>query len=425
MRRRALGAIVAVAAAAVVLFALPLGFAVERIYRDDELTKLERAATSATLEVDLTPGPGDPVDLSSGDVELAFYDRSGRRVAGRGPARADAAARTVLRTGDVTDSVQADQLAVTVPVSSGERIRGALRAARDRSALDSRVRRARLLLAALAAAVVAASAGAAMLLARRLALPLERLAASATRLGHGDFSVRSERSGVGEVDAVGTALDVTAERLHDLLGRERAFSADAAHQLRTPLAALRLELEAEALEHPDADTASARALPQVDRLEQTIEALLAVARDSPRPREALDVAALFDELDRAWRGPLAALGRPLRVHAGQDLPVVQADRMVIREVLDVLCDNALRHGAGAVDVRVRGTGGGLAIEVEDEGQGVTGDPETAFARRDTRSGGHGIGLALARALATAEGGRLQLDRPAPGPVFTLLLPGSR
>lgn len=425
MRRRALVAIVTVAAAAVVLFALPLGIAAERIYRDDELTKLERAATSATLEVDLTPGPGDPVDLPGGDVELAFYDRTGRRVAGRGPAHADAAATTVLRTGDVTDSVRADQLAVTVPVSSGERLRGALRAARDRSALDTRVRNARLLLAGLAAAVVMAAAGAAVLLARRLALPLERLAASATRLGHGDFSVRAERSGVAEVDAAGSALDATAARLDELVTRERAFSADAAHQLRTPLAALRLELEAEALERPGEDTAGTRALTQVDRLEQTIEALLAVARDSPRVREPLDVAELLDDLERDWRGPLARVGRPLRTQAASELPTVRADRLVIREVLDVLCDNALRHGAGTVQVRARRAGGGLAIEVEDEGEGLGGDPELAFARRDTSSGGHGIGLALARALAAAEGGRLTLDRPAPRPLFTLLLPGPR
>jgi signal transduction histidine kinase len=87
----------------------------------------------------------------------------------------------------------------------------------------------------------------------------------------------------------------------------------------------------------------------------------------------------------------------------------------------VLVDNALRHGGGIVTVRARAAGEGAAIEVSDEGAGFSGDPERFFARRGSSAEGYGIGLALARSLAAAEGGRLTLDRPSP-PLFTLRLP---
>ena len=87
-----------------------------------------------------------------------------------------------------------------------------------------------------------------------------------------------------------------------MLARERSFSADASHQLRTPLAALRIELEARELDGEDVTSE----LTQVDRLEQTIETLLAVARDTPRRQDPVDLAALADDLARRWRGELLA-----------------------------------------------------------------------------------------------------------------------
>jgi signal transduction histidine kinase len=96
---------------------------------------------------------------------------------------------------------------------------------------------------------------------------------------------------------------------------------------------------------------------------------------------------------------------------------------IIAEILDVLLDNAHRHGAGTVTLTLRAVDTSFAIEVRDEGEGVA-DPERAFERREPRSAGHGIGLALARSLAHADGGRLVLTMPGPRPVFTLLLPSA-
>jgi signal transduction histidine kinase len=94
---------------------------------------------------------------------------------------------------------------------------------------------------------------------------------------------------------------------------------------------------------------------------------------------------------------------------------------VVNEILEVVVDNAHRHGGGAVTVTVRAGERWVAVDVADEGPGFGDDPERAFVRRAEGSGdGHGIGLALARSLAHAEGGRLTA-RPGPAPVVTLLL----
>jgi len=109
------------------------------------------------------------------------------------------------------------------------------------------------------------------------------------------------------------------------------------------------------------------------------------------------------------------------VDVAAELPVSSASQAAVRQVVDVLLDNAVVHGAGTVTLSLRDAGGAVAIDVADEGPGPA-DPEEAFRRRGDSAAGHGIGLALARSLAEAEGGRLRLTRPRP-PVFSLLLPG--
>ena len=161
------------------------------------------------------------------------------------------------------------------------------------------------------------------------------------------------------------------------------------------------------------------ALAEVERLETTIDTLLAVARDAPRNIGTTDLAALIEETAARWRGRLAADGRPLRTALHAPRPLALASPPVLAEALDILIGNAQRHGAGAVTLTLRTTSGRPAVDVADEGSGLPGDPEAAFARR--AGGGHGIGLALARSLIHAEGGRLAVTRAAPEPVLTILL----
>ena len=418
MRRRLSVAIAGVAALAVILFAIPLALALERTYRDDELLRLQRDAFAATRAIDLGRPGSDPVELPPTPRAIAVYDATGRRVAGRGgPARADALTLAAIRGGGPLDHAGDGRLVVAVPLVVGERVTGAMRAERGDAAVAARAHRAWLALAGLALAVLAVAAAAAFVLARRLAAPLERLAVAARRLGDGDFGARAPRAGVPEVDEVGAALDATARRLDDLVTRERSFSADASHQLRTPLAALRLELEALELRGEELPAA----LAQVERLQETVDTLLAVARDAQPATATADLAVLVDGAERRWRGPLAADGRPLRVEITAADPVARAAPRVVDEILEVLLANAHAHGEGAVTAGVRDAGGWLAVEVADEGAGFAVAPEAAFARRAGSNGGHGIGLALARSLAHAEGGRLELVEAGPHPVLRLLV----
>jgi signal transduction histidine kinase len=413
-------AIAGVAAASVVVLAIPLALVLQTSHRDEELLRLARDTAAATRRIDIgAASADDPVELPVAGAKLTAYDPRGRRVAGTGPAVAPPMVRSVLRTGRPAQDAGDGRLVAVAPLYSGERVVGALQGERSdaRAAEDSR--EAWLLLGLAALAIVLGAALAAWVLGHRLAAPLERLAVAARRLGDGDFSVRAPHSGVGEVDAVGAALDATAGRLDALVTRERAFTADASHQLRTPLQALRLELETMELQGSDAPELPA-AIAQVDRLESTIATLLAVARDATVPDARTDVAAALDGLRERWNDRLARDGRPLRIGMTGSATLARASPAVVDEILEVLVDNACRHGAGAVTLSARAVDGWVLVEVADEGPGLGADPEAHFVRRATGADGHGIGLALARSLAHAEGGRLTIAAGTE-PVATLVL----
>jgi signal transduction histidine kinase len=419
VRRRLALAIVAVTAGAIVLFAVPLAIALRQVYRDEDLLRLERDTVAATRGIDIGAG-ADPVEIPRRGDRRAVYDRAGHVLAGR-PSRTDShVARDALRSGRPTVRSVSGGMVAAVPILTNERVTGVLVAGRSDSASAQDTRQAWALLGGLAAAVMLAAIAAALLVARGLARPLERVADSARRLGHGDFSVRAPRAHVAEVDQVAEALDATAARLGEMVSRERSFSADASHQLRTPLTALRIELEEAELRGDGAEPSAA--LRQVDRLEQTIETLLTVARGTGQSNAQVELTALAEDLEADWRPRLAALGRPLRLRLERPPVVALAHEGVVREIVGVLLDNALRHGSGAVDMSIRSRPGWAQVEIRDEGRGFGPDPERAFERGSSRDG-HGIGLALARALAHAEGGRLSVASPGPSPVLSLVLRG--
>jgi signal transduction histidine kinase len=137
----------------------------------------------------------------------------------------------------------------------------------------------------------------------------------------------------------------------------------------------------------------------------------------------VDLAALLAELVQDWRTHLNVPGRRLELVIDPEAPRPVASEAAIRQVLRVLLDNAATHGAGTVTVATREVVGAVAIDVSDEGHGIRKPEAKLFARQETQAEGHGIGLALARRLAEAEGGRLYLARPDP-PMFTVLLPAT-
>ena len=269
--------------------------------------------------------------------------------------------------------------------------------------------------------------GLAAVLARRqsvrLSAPLERLTRAARALGDGDFTVRAERSGLREADTASQALEDTAAQLGDLLDRERAFSSDVSHQLRTPLTALMVGLEG-ALDRPDADLRSAiqDALSRSEHLRITIDDLVSLVRSPEATTAPADLAGLVHEVGARWEAPLAARGRRLATVAEPELPSGLAPPAAVRQILDVLIGNALWHGEGTVTIEAHEADGGVAIEVSDEGPGLAAEPDELLAGPTGQADGHGRGLPLARSLAAAAGGTVVVRRAAPRPVFSLLLP---
>jgi signal transduction histidine kinase len=421
VKRRIVTSIVGVATVAVLVLGIPLSIAFAHLYRDQEVLRLERTASETRRTVDVaTLGTADPIELPDvTGTRIAVYDAHGRRVAGAGPARADATVQRALE-GTVRDGRLRGDLVAAVPINGNEQIIGAVRASRPVSVVDDRARRTWFVMALISAGAIGIAALLARVLARRLVRPVTTLASVADRLGDGDFSVRTRPSGVDELDHLAAALDSTAERLGDLVARERAFSSDASHQLRTPITALRAHIES-ALLTPGVDLHAALvgALEPIDRLESTVEHLLRLARDLPLQGQPLDLDGLVSEAERDWHGLLAATRRPLRVAADPGLPAPAVSGIAVRQILDVLIDNAARHGAGVITLSVRHVPGGVVLEVSDEGTSIL-DPQAIFTRRE--GNGHGIGLALARTLAEAEGGRLVLECVGPAPRFALVLP---
>ena len=419
---------VAVAVLAVVLFGIPLGVAVGRLYRSQEIARLERLATEvatvstgALSDDDPSTVPTLPVETPHGS--LSAFDAQGHLVIGDPLSSPSAAVQGAL-TGKLVAHQEGNQLVVGIPVTEDQRIVGAIRASSPLGRVQGRTLRTWAAMAGLGLAVIAVATVAARTLARRLSKPVAAVARAAHTLGEGDFSVRLPSSGLAELDEAVVAINVTASRLGALVSRERAFSADASHQLRTPLTGLRLTLES-AMETPGADLVQAMkdAVTEVDRLEATVDDLLALARDTELRRDPVDLARLCAGAVSRWEADLASKGRALRLRVENPKPpMVRASTAAVQQVLDVLIDNAAIHGRGTVVVRVRPAPRGAAIEVADEGAGPT-DPASVFQRRAPSATGHGIGLALARSLAEAEGGRLLLTRARP-PVFALVLPAA-
>jgi signal transduction histidine kinase len=423
VRLRIIGLAVWASALAIGLFAVPLGVAVFKYAMQTERRDLERVADSVAIAV-----AGDVLDEQVEEldepkaIDVSVYDEDGNLLHGVPPEGGRPQLARAL-VGAVGAGDQEGHLVVAVPVTHDDEVIGAVEVRGPRSTVLWQVALVWAGMAILGVLAMAAAWLVGLRQARRLALPLEDLAVAARELGDGDFSIRCQPGGIQEIDSVGAALNSTAARLDALLSRERAFSADASHQLRTPLAGLRLRLEA-ALERPDQDLRPAiiASLADADRLEATISELLALARNEQAASTCpIDLAALFDDLAPAWRGLLALQGRDLDVRTDPGAPMPIASTAATGQVLSVLIDNATRHGAGTVSVSVRDASGAVAIDVADQGRGLQEPDALLFARRADQRDGHGVGLALARRLAEAEGGRLTLARPSP-PTFTLFLP---
>ena len=418
VRRRILTTTLLITAAAVLMFALPLALAVGRLLDEQGALRLERQAVLAARNIPADFATGDdPTELPVGaDIDYALYTADGRRVTGNGPVTIDALSRQALDN-RVVDGEIGESLIVAIPVVDNERVVGVIRAEQSTGPIDQRRTRAIALIAALGAGIVTIAAGAAWVFAGRLSRPIRQLRDATVQLGTGDFSIETPSSRIPELADTAASLAAAAERLDALVTRERAFSADASHQLRTPLTAMRTTLETElAFRQPDPTTAIHEVLGDIDRLEATITELLQLARTADLPA-AIEIGPILSEIDAAWSPRVAARRRRLDVDSGRYAPPVLGHPTMLRHALDVLIDNALVHGDGDVTVNVTADDHTVTITVNDQGPGFTAvktdDHPATVAQSSERTG---RGLPLAQRLVGAQQGRLDVSPPPGGHV---------
>ncbi|HTD49551.1 MAG TPA: HAMP domain-containing sensor histidine kinase [Acidimicrobiia bacterium] len=415
MRRLLLASTLTIVVAILLLFGVPLGIVLDRAVHADAQSRLQREASRVAREVGLQPlSPTHPnaselVHLvSAGDVAIVKCDNPRELPCAPGWPNG--------KSSNVTKVRRPIKAIVTLPGGTVVVVES------PSDTIDTRVAHALLALVLLGTAALAAALGLALIQSRRLADPLARLARSATRLGDGDFSLSTPRSGVPEIDAIASSLDRSAMRVEELLRAERSFSTHASHQLRTALTGLQLRIEELAgNDSPEVREEAEAALEQSARLLSIIEELLALARTGRAGNVSqFELGDLVRQHVDDVEPILGRAGRRAVVIAPKPVPVM-ATLGAVGQVLDILLSNALRHGAGRVTATVSADERHARVDIADEGKGITdGDEQSVFVQRSD-SDGHGIGLALAHTLITTEGGTITLLRASP-PVFRIELP---
>ncbi|MFD8965369.1 ATP-binding protein [Streptomyces sp. NPDC059568] len=406
MRRRLINSTLAVVLVVIAVFGVSLVIVETRTISNSAQESVETEAVRLVSIVDSRLLGGDNISAKvlSEQIDRTRYARI--EIPGRAPVEIG-----TRPTGSVIRGHADGEEGETVTVEEA------------RSSINREVGRTLLIIGAVALLAVIAAVLLAVRQANKLASPLTDLAETAERLGSGDPRPRHKRYGVPELDRVADVLDSSAERIARMLTAERRLAADASHQLRTPLTALSMRLE-EISATDDLDTVKEEAmvaLTQVERLTDVVERLLTNARD---PRTGSAVAFDLDEVVKQqieeWRPAYRSAGRAIVCSGRQGMRAVGTPGAVA-QVLAALIENSLMHGGGTVALRTRVTGNQSVIEVTDEGPGVPADlGARIFERTISGRNSTGIGLAVARDLAEADGGRLELLQQQP-PVFALFL----
>ena len=406
-----------VAATAADLLAAPLRADLARLTRTAARDTAGRVIVVDQTGVVLTDS-GMPPEVG---VNYATASRPELRAALRG---------TSVQLQRYSSSLHQGLLATAVPIVRNGRTVGAVRVTQKVGSVDAAVTRVELGLALIGVIVLALGLLAGRVIAGGIAGPLRRLEGVARDVAGGDTSARAQAEGSREQRSLAESFNEMTDRLGRLVGSQRAFVADASHQLRTPLTGLRLRIE-EAREQGVSPAAAEQldaGLAEVDRLAAIVEELLVLSRAGERdlPGERLELSAVVDRALLRWSA--AASDRGVALERGELeggaawCAAADADR-----ALDVLIENALHYSPRGARVTVA-TGPGR-VEVRDRGPGIGADEMDAVFERfhrgsAGRSGpaGSGLGLPIARELAREWGGDVTLrNREGGGAVATLAL----
>ncbi|WP_068154182.1 sensor histidine kinase [Rhodococcus phenolicus] len=414
MRRRILIAVLAVVVLVVLLLGIPLAYTAYLFVEDTERRDLQSRLELMASEIIAQEGSEGVIvgGLDTSSMRLLVPD--GGRLVIVYPTPEDAAARLDIGAA-----------AVSAPILESLSLgtSGSLRLEVPSAGMRTLQRQVLAAVTTIVVLTVAAGAVVAVVTARRLSDPLRDVAQRAARLAEGDFRPDPRRHRIPELDRVSDVLDAATVEIAGRLQREHMLVGDVSHQLRSRLTAVRLRLD-ELSTHPDpavVEEAEA-AMAQVDRLTVAIDDLVRQSRDSGSAlRTEVSVVGEMSGVIADWRGPFREAGRDLVLRGNPALrSTVTGSRL--REAVAVLVDNALVHGDGTCTVSVRRAGDDtVCVEVTDEGEGVSDElAPHVFDRGFSGSGSTGVGLALARALVAADGGRLELQRRRPA-LFALFL----
>ncbi|HEX8714006.1 MAG TPA: ATP-binding protein, partial [Solirubrobacteraceae bacterium] len=335
-----------------------------------------------------------------------------------------------VQTQRTSHSLGESILATAVPVLRRGSAIGAIRITQSVAAVQSAVASTVAKLGLVAGVVLLLGLLAGGVIARQVALPLGRLEATARRLAGGDLAARASVEGSAEQRSLSASFNEMANRVQSMIGSQREFVADASHQLRTPLTALRLRLEEARVGADDRLAAELDAgTAEVDRLAVIVDELLVLSRAEDRELKGESVElheALRGAVER-WRGTADAHGIELRLTSGA-AGTAWCARADLDRALDALIENAIGYSPAGGEVTLDGSDG--RIEVRDRGPGLApGEEQLVFERFHRGSAGRtgpagsGLGLAIARTLARAWRGEARLEnRQGGGAVAVLELP---
>jgi signal transduction histidine kinase len=450
--RRIVFALVALTATVLLATVLPLAFNAAAHERDAFVN--DAAATARSLAAiaeerlgdDHTADPALSAALLSAareHDELLLLNRAGDVVVSQGVPR-DAwrqlAAEAADRNDPATELTNNRVIAVETVWNDGKfsgMPLGTIVLERPTGPLNQNIQNLWLYLALLAGCAMAAAVGIAIYFARWVSRPLVGLDFAARQIADGELSARARtRSGPPEVRRMAATFNMMAGRLETLVHGHRAMLADASHQLRTPLTALRLRLELLAADSPPTAAAElAGAQEEIARLSRLVDGLLATARAESVTERVVPVNLLPAVAERvaAWQPVADAHGvKLLTEHTGDGdgRPRVSLGVGHLEQILDNLLDNAidaLGDRGGCVTVTVASSDIGATLTIADDGPGMTQQERSrAFLRFTTGSqNGTGLGLAIVQRLVTSNGGTVRLeDTPGGGLTAVLEFPGT-
>ena len=443
MTRRLIVAYTTLIALALALLVTPLGITFAHREHDRLLFDAERGADTIAAKVDdplesHAPLPAANIAASAhamgaavvivdsrGEILLdsAHPERVGTSLAG---AKDIQLALKGTRTAGRGELRPKDEIVAyaSVPTTSEGVVDGAVRLTYPTATLDERVRDVWLQLGVLCLAVLTAVVLLAILIGRGITRPLRNLEDAADRLGQGDLTTRLDESdGPEELRRVAGTFNRMAAQLSDLMESQAQFVANASHQLRSPLTALRLRLEnLEATGNPADQEPIRAASAEVARMSRLIDGLLLLASDAAHHENLhqVDVAAVARDRVAGWKDVAAEND----IEIVLDAPKTAFARTIPSapgQVLDNLIDNALNAapGGSTISVVVRHRGTQVEVTVLDQGPGLDAESRArAFDRfwraPDAYAGGTGLGLAIVRQLAEASGGSARLESRAGG-----------